>query len=129
MSREVKHSINQEALEQIQARLHRIPEQYPLDRTTSPTVVKRRRLIWLPVALSVAATVALVLLIFPMVEKDQSDQDLDTMINELYSLGYVEEEDIYDFIEPDSLEFAGGTVDADVYYDYYDNSDNYLLEL
>lgn len=129
MSKKVKHSINREALEQIQARLHRIPEQYPVDRTTGPTVAKRRRLIWLPVALSVAATTALVLLIFPMVEKDQSDQDLDTMINELYSLGYVQEEDIYDFIEPDSLEFAGGTVDADVYYDYYDNSDNYLLEL
>lgn len=129
MSKKVKHSIDREALEQIQARLHRIPEQYPVDRTMGPTVANRRRFIWLPVALSVAATVALVLLIFSVAPQDQTNEDLDTMINELYSLGYVQEKDIYDFIEPDSLEFAGGTVDADIYYDYYDNSDYYQLEL
>ena len=44
---------------------------------------------------------------------------------EMYSLGYVQVEDMYSFVEPDSLDFAEVELDADVYYDYY----NYILRI
>ena len=44
----------------------------------------------------------------------------------MYSLGYVEIEDMYSFVEPDSLDFAEVELDTDVYYDYYHTDYEYL---
>jgi hypothetical protein len=35
-------------------------------------------------------------------------------------------EDMYSFVEPDSLDFADVELDADVYYDYYNSYYEYL---
>lgn len=115
-------------LNELKAKLHRIPEQHLLDRTASPVVATKpnymRIVRW---SMSAAAAVALAVLFWP--NTSGNDQELtEDLIAEMYNLGYIEVEDMYSFVEPDSLDFAEVELDADVYYDYY-HSDYKYLEL
>jgi|SaaInl5LU_22_DNA_1037371.scaffolds.fasta_scaffold10039_6 hypothetical protein len=129
MNTDRRHSSNAQQLDLLRAKLHRIPEQHPVDRTTGPVVAKMTRLRWLSAAVGIAASVTIVALLWPSQNNVTSNVSSQELIEELYSLGYVDHEDFYDFVEPDSLEFAGGSIDADLFYQYYEDNDNYLLEL
>jgi len=115
-------------LNELKAKLHRIPEQHLLDRTASPVVATKpnymRIVRW---SMSAAAAVALAVLFWPNTSTNDSEVT-EELLAEMYSLGYVRQEDMYSFVEPDSLDFADVKLDADVYYDYY-NSDYEYLEL
>ena len=115
-------------LNELKAKLHRIPEQHLLDRTASPVVATKpnymRIVRW---SMSAAAAVALAVLFWPNTSTNVSEVT-EELLAEMYSLGYVRPEDMYSFVEPDSLDFADVKLDADVYYDYY-NSDYEYLEL
>ena len=115
-------------LNELKAKLHRIPEQHLLDRTASPVVATKpnymRIVRW---SMSAAAAVALAVLFWPNASTNDSEVT-EELLAEMYSLGYVRPEDMYSFVEPDSLDFADVKLDADVYYDYY-NSDYEYLEL
>jgi hypothetical protein len=115
-------------LTELKAKLHRIPEQHLLDRTASPVVATKpnymRIVRW---SMSAAAAVALAVLFWPNTSTNDSEVT-EELLAEMYSLGYVRPEDMYSFVEPDSLDFADVKLDADVYYDYY-NSDYEYLEL
>ena len=115
-------------LNELKAKLHRIPEQHLLDRTASPVVATKpnymRIVRW---SMSAAAAIALAVLFWPNTSGNDFELSED-IIAEMYSLGYVRPEDMYSFVEPDSLDFADVKLDADVYYDYY-NSDYEYLEL
>ena len=115
-------------LNELKAKLHRIPEQHLLDRTASPVVATKpnymRIVRW---SMSAAAAVALAVLFWPNTSTNDSEVT-EELLAEMYSLGYVRPEDMYSFVEPASLDFADVKLDADVYYDYY-NSDYEYLEL
>lgn len=115
-------------LTELKAKLHRIPEQHLVDRTASPVVATKpnymRIVRW---SMSAAAAVALAVLFWPNTSTNDSEVT-EELLAEMYSLGYVRPEDMYSFVEPDSLDFADVKLDADVYYDYY-NSDYEYLEL
>ena len=115
-------------LNELKAKLHRIPEQHLLNRTASPVVATKpnymRIVRW---SMSAAAAVALAVLFWPNTSTNDSEVT-EELLAEMYSLGYVRPEDMYSFVEPDSLDFADVKLDADVYYDYY-NSDYEYLEL
>ena len=115
-------------LNELKAKLHRIPEQHLLDRTASPVVATKpnymRIVRW---SMTAAAAIALAVLFWPNASTNDSEVT-EELLAEMYSLGYVQPEDMYSFVEPDSLDFADVKLDADVYYDYY-NSDYEYLEL
>ena len=113
-------------LNELKAKLHRIPEQHLLDRTASPVVATKpnymRIVRW---SMSAAAAVALAVLFWPNTSTNDSEVT-EELLAEMYSLGYVRPEDMYSFVEPDSLDFADVKLDADVYYDYYNSNYKYL---
>ena len=113
-------------LNELKAKLHRIPEQHLLDRTASPVVATKpnymRIVRW---SMSAAAAVALAVLFWPNTSTNDSEVT-EELLAEMYSLGYVEIEDMYSFVEPDSLDFAEVELDTDVYYDYYHTDYEYL---
>ena len=115
-------------LNELKAKLHRIPEQHLLDRTASPVVAtKSRYLTLVRWSMTAAAAIAIAVLFWPNTSINDS-VITEELLAEMYSLGYVRPEDMYSFVEPDSLDFADVKLDADVYYDYY-NSDYEYLEL
>ena len=115
-------------LNELKAKLHRIPEQHLVDRTSSPVVaMKSSYLTFVRWSMTAAAAIALAVLFWPNASTNDSEVT-EELLAEMYSLGYVQPEDMYSFVEPDSLDFADVKLDADVYYDYY-NSDYEYLEL
>ena len=113
-------------LNELKAKLHRIPEQHLVDRTASPVVATKpnymRIVRW---SMSAAAAVALAVLFWPNTSTNDSEVT-EELLAEMYSLGYVRPEDMYSFVEPDSLDFAEVELDTDVYYDYYHTDYEYL---
>ena len=128
MDKKGTYTISDAQLKELKAKLHRIPEQHLADRTTSPVVATKSRYMhivrW---SMTAAAAIALAVFFWPNTSGNTSEVTEDLMA-EMYSLGYVQIEDMYSFVEPDSLDFADVDLDADVYYDYY-NSDYEYLEL
>ena len=128
MDKQRPYKASDAQLNELKAKLHRIPEQHLLDRTASPVVATKpnymRIVRW---SMSAAAAVALAVLFWPNTSTNESEVT-EELLAEMYSLGYVRQEDMYSFVEPDSLDFADVELDADVYYDYY-NSDYEYLEL
>ena len=128
MDKKETYTASDAQLTELKAKLHRIPEQHLLDRTASPVVATKpnymRIVRW---SMSAAAAVALAVLFWPNASTNDSEVT-EELLAEMYSLGYVQPEDMYSFVEPDSLDFADVKLDADVYYDYY-NSDYEYLEL
>ena len=128
MDKKGTYTASDALLKELKAKLQRIPEQHLVDRTTSPVVATKSRYMhivrW---SMTAAAAIALAVFFWPNTSGNTSEVTEDLMA-EMYSLGYVQIEDMYSFVEPDSLDFADVEIDADVYYDYY-NSDYEYLEL
>ena len=128
MDKQRTYTASDALLKELRAKLHRIPEQHLVDRTASPVVATKSHYMhivrW---SMTSAAAIALAVFFWPNTSGNTSEVTED-LIAEMYSLGYVQIEDMYSFVEPDSLDFADVEIDADVYYDYY-NSDYEYLEL
>ena len=128
MDKKETYTASDAQLTELKAKLHCIPEQHLVDRTSSPVVAtKSRYLTFVRWSMTAAAAIALAVLFWPNASTNDSEVT-DEILAEMYSLGYVQAEDMYSFVEPDSLDFADVKLDADVYYDYY-NSDYEYLEL
>ena len=126
MDKQRKYTASDAQLKKLKAKLHRIPEQHLVDRTSSPVVATKpshmRIIRW---SMTAAAAIALAVLFWPNASKNESEVT-EELLAEMYSLGYVQVEDMYSFVEPDSLDFAEVELDTDVYYDYYYTDYDYL---
>lgn len=126
MDRKGTYKASDAQLNELKAKLHRIPEQHLVDRTSSPVVATKpnymRIVHW---SMTAAAAIALAVLFWPNTSTNESDLT-EELLTEMYNLGYVQVEDMYSFVEPDSLDFAEVELDTDVYYDYYHTDYEYL---
>ena len=126
MDKKETYTASDAQLKELKAKLHRIPEQHLVDRTSSPVVaMKSRYLTFVRWSMTAAAAIALAVLFWPNTSTNDSEIT-EELLAEMYSLGYVEIEDMYSFVEPDSLDFAEVELDTDVYYDYYHTDYEYL---
>ena len=126
MDKKETYTASDAQLTELKAKLHCIPEQHLVDRTSSPVVAtKSRYLTLVRWSMTAAAAIALAVLFWPNASTNDSEVT-DEILAEMYSLGYVQPEDMYSFVEPDSLDFAEVELDTDVYYDYYHTDYEYL---
>ena len=126
MDKKETYTASDAQLTELKAKLHCIPEQHLVDRTSSPVVAtKSRYLTLVRWSMTAAAAIALAVLFWPNASTNDSEVT-DEILAEMYSLGYVEIEDMYTFVEPDSLDFAEVELDTDVYFDYYHTDYEYL---
>jgi hypothetical protein len=126
MDKKETYTASDAQLTELKAKLHRIPEQHLVDRTSSPVVaMKSRYLTFVRWSMTAAAAIALAVIFWPNASTNESEVT-DEILAEMYSLGYVQAEDMYSFVEPDSLDFAEVELDTDVYYDYYHTDYEYL---
>ena len=126
MDKKETYTASDAQLKELKGKLHRIPEQHLVDRTSSPVVaMKSSYLTFVRWSMTAAAAIALAVLFWPNASTNDS-VITEELLAEMYSLGYVEIEDMYSFVEPDSLDFAKVELDADVYYDYYHSNYEYL---
>ena len=126
MDKKETYTASDAQLTELKAKLHCIPEQHLVDRTSSPVVAtKSRYLTFVRWSMTAAAAIALAVLFWPNASTNDSELT-EELLAEMYSLGYVEIEDMYSFMEPDSLDFAEVELDTDVYYDYYHTDYEYL---
>ena len=126
MDKKETYTASDAQLKELKAKLHRIPEQHLVDRTSSPVVaMKSSYLTFVRWSMTAAAAIALAVLFWPNTSTNDS-VITEELLAEMYSLGYVEIEDMYSFVEPDSLDFAEVELDTDVYYDYYHTDYEYL---
>ena len=126
MDKKETYTASDAQLKELKGKLHRIPGQHLVDRTSSPVVATKpnymRIVRW---SLTAAAAIALAVLFWPNTSTNDSEVT-EEMLADMYSLGYVEIEEMYSFVEPDSLDFAEVELDTDVYYDYYHTDYEYL---
>ena len=126
MDKKETYTASDAQLTELKAKLHCIPEQHLVDRTSSPIVAtKSRYLTFVRWSMTAAAAIAIAVLFWPNTSTNDS-VITEELLAEMYSLGYVEIEDMYSFMEPDSLDFAEVELDTDVYYDYYHTDYEYL---
>lgn len=126
MDKKETYTASDAQLKELKGKLHRIPEQHLVDRTSSPVVAtKSRYLTLVRWSMTAAAAIAIAVLFWPNTSINDS-VITEELLAEMYSLGYVEIEDMYSFMEPDSLDFAEVELDTDVYYDYYHTDYEYL---
>ena len=126
MDKKETYTASDAQLKELKAKLHRIPEQHLVDRTSSPVVaMKSSYLTFVRWSMTAAAAIAIAVLFWPNASKNESEVT-EELLAEMYSLGYVQVEDMYSFVEPDSLDFAEVELDTDVYYEYYHTNYEYL---
>mgnify|MGYP003334578655 CR=1 FL=1 len=127
MEKEKLHTIHPERLNDLKARLHGIPEQYIVER--NKTEFKSKKVALRPfLRLSIAAAASIVFVIFLWPKKQiNSEEFTEDVLSEMYALGYIDIEDLYTYVDMDSLEMNDLEIDADIYLDYYNNLD--YLEL
>jgi len=126
MDKKETNTASDAQLKELKGKLHRIPEQHLVDRTSSPVVaMKSSYLTFVRWSMTAAAAIAITVLFWPNASTNDS-VITEELLAEMYSLGYVEIEDMYSFVEPDSLDFAEVELDTDVYYDYYHTDYEYL---
>ena len=126
MDKKETYTASDAQLTELKAKLHCIPEQHLVDRTSSPVVaMKSSYLTFVRWSMTAAAAVAIAVLFWPNASTNDS-VITEELLAEMYSLGYVEIEDMYSFVEPDSLDFAEVELDTDVYYEYYHTDYEYL---
>ncbi len=126
MDKKETYTASDAQLKELKGKLHRIPEQHLVDRTSSPVVaMKSSYLTFVRWSMTAAAAIAIAVLFWPNTSINDS-VITEELLAEMYSLGYVEIEDMYSFVEPDSLDFAEVELDTDVYYDYYHTDYEYL---
>ena len=127
MDKKETYTASDAQLKELKAKLHRIPEQHLVDRTSSPVVAtKSRYLTFVRWSMTAAAAIALAVLFWPNASTNDSELT-EELLAEMYSLRLCSAiEDMYSFVEPDSLDFAEVELDTDVYYDYYHTDYEYL---
>lgn len=127
MEKEKLHTINPERLNELKARLHGIPEQYIVERNKRESKSKKAVLRpFLRLSIAAAASIAFVIFLWPK-EQNNSEEFTKDVLSEMYALGYIDVEDLYTYVDMDSLEMNDLELDADIYLDYYNNLD--YLEL
>lgn len=127
MEKEKLHTINPERLNELKARLHGIPEQYIVERNKRESKSKKAILRpFLRLSIAAAASIAFVIFLWPK-EQNNSEEFTKDVLSEMYALGYIDMEDLYTYVDTDSLEMNDLELDADIYLDYYNNLD--YLEL
>lgn len=127
MEKEKLHTINPERLNELKARLHGIPEQYIVERNKRESKSKKAVLRpFLRLSIAAAASIAFVIFLWPK-EQNNSEEFTKDILSEMYALGYIDMEDLYTYVDMDSLEMNDLELDADIYLDYYNNLD--YLEL
>lgn len=127
MEKEKLHTINPERLNELKARLHGIPEQYIVERNKRESKSKKAVLRpFLRLSIAAAASIAFVIFLWPK-EQNNSEEFTKDVLSEMYALGYIDMEDLYTYVDMDSLEMNDLEIDADIYLDYYNNLD--YLEL
>jgi len=127
MEKEKLHTINPERLNELKARLHGIPEQYIVDRNKRESKSKKAVLRpFLRLSIAAAASIAFVIFLWPK-EQNNREEFTEDVLSEMYALGYIDMEDLYTYVDTDSLEMNDLELDADIYLDYYNNLD--YLEL
>ena len=96
MDKKETYTASDALLKELKAKLHRIPEQHLVDRTSSPVVATKpnymRIVRW---SLTAAAAIALAVLFWPNTSTNESDLT-EELLAEMYSLGYVQVEDMVD---------------------------------
>jgi len=127
MEKEKLHTINPERLNELKARLHGIPEQYIVERNKRESKSKKAILRpFLRLSIAAAASIAFVIFLWPK-EQNNREEFTKDVLSEMYALGYIDMEDLYTYVDTDSLEMNDLELDADIYLDYYNNLD--YLEL
>ncbi len=128
MDKKETYTASDAQLKELKGKLHRIPEQHLVDRTSSPVVaMKSSYLTFVRWSMTAAAAIAIAIAVLFWPNASTNDSVItEELLAEMYSLGYVEIEDMYSFVEPDSLDFAEVELDTDVYYDYYHTDYEYL---
>lgn len=127
MEKEKLHTINPERLNELKARLHGIPEQYIVERNKRESKSKKAVLRpFLRLSIAAAASIAFVIFLWPK-EQNNREEFTEDVLSEMYALGYIDMEDLYTYVDTDSLEMNDLDLDADIYLDYYNNLD--YLEL
>jgi len=127
MEKEKLHTINPERLNELKARLHGIPEQYIVERNKRESKSKKAILRpFLRLSIAAAASIAFVIFLWPK-EQNNREEFTKDVLSEMYALGYIDMEDLYTYVDMDSLEMNYLELDADIYLDYYNNLD--YLEL
>jgi len=127
MEKEKLHTINPERLNELKARLHGIPEQYIVERNKRESRSKKAVLRpFLRLSIAAAASIAFVIFLWPK-EQNNREEFTEDVLSEMYALGYIDMEDLYTYVDTDSLEMNDLDLDADIYFDYYNNLD--YLEL
>ena len=127
MEKEKLHTINPERLNELKARLHGIPEQYIVERNKRESKSKKAILRpFLRLSIAAAASIAFVIFLWPK-EQNNREEFTKDVLSEMYALGYIDMEDLYTYVDTDSLEMNYLELDADIYLDYYNNLD--YLEL
>jgi hypothetical protein len=127
MEKEELHTINPERLNELKAQLHGIPEQYIVERNKRESKSKKAVLRpFLRLSIAAAASIAFVIFLWPK-EQNNSEEFTKDVLSEMYALGYIDMEDLYTYVDMDSLEMNDLELDADIYLDYYNNLD--YLEL
>ena len=128
--KETEHySINKEELSKLKTLLHRIPEKHAVERsivhaTGEKTTVFRRII----TVISAAASVMIAVMLWPS-KIPESDLNTDSLLEDLYDLGYVEMRDFYSYIEPDSLGFVTINSDSTILSNYNEYLNNYMNEI
>jgi hypothetical protein len=114
-------------LNELKAQLHGIPEQYIVERNKRESKSKKAVLRpFLRLSIAAAASIAFVIFLWPK-EQNNSEEFTKDVLSEMYALGYIDMEDLYTYVDTDSLEMNDLELDADIYLDYYNNLD--YLEL
>ena len=127
MEKEKLHTINPERLNELKARLHGIPEQYIVERNKRESKSKKAVLRpFLRLSIAAAASIAFVIFLWTK-EQNNREEFTEDVLSEMYALGYIDMEDLYTYVDTDSLEMNDLELDADIYLDYYNNLD--YLEL
>ena len=78
--------------------------------------------------IGVAASVMIGVMLWPS-KTPESDLNTDSLLEDLYDLGYVEMRDFYSYIEPDSLGFVTIKSDSTILSNYSGYLNNYLNEI
>ena len=123
------YSINKEELIRTKTLLHRIPEMHVVERDIVHAT-KNRPTIYEGVitVIGVAASVMIGVMLWPS-KMPESDLNTDSLLEDLYDLGYVEMRDFYSYIEPDSLGFVTIKSDSTIWSNYSGYLNNYLNEI
>ncbi len=127
MEKENLHTISSDRLNDLKARLHAIPKQYIVERNKTESKSKKAVLRpFLRLSIAAAASIIFVIFLWPK-EQNNSEEFTEDVLSEMYALGYIAMEDLYTYIDTDSLEINDLELDTDIYLDYYNNLD--YLEL